>query len=44
MSRWRAVVRRELHRYQQQAGMDVIERQYLLEQPLPVLEAEFTDV
>ena len=43
MSRWRAVVRRELHRYHQQTGADVIERQNLLEQSLPVLEAEFPD-
>lgn len=43
MSRWRAVVRRELHRYHQQTGADVIERQDLLEQSLSVLEAEFPD-
>lgn len=43
MSRWREVVRRELCRYQQQTGMDVIERQDLLDQSLPVLEAEFPE-
>lgn len=43
MSRWREVVRRELHRYREQTGADVIERQDLLEQSLPVLEAEFPD-
>lgn len=41
MSRWREVVRRELARYREQTGTDVIERQDLLEQSLPVLEAEF---
>jgi putative restriction endonuclease len=43
MSRWRDVVRRELHRYREQTGYDVVERQELLEQALPLLEREFPD-
>lgn len=43
MSRWRDVVRRELHRYREQTGFDVVERQDLLDQSLPVLEREFPD-
>lgn len=43
MSRWRDVVRRELNRYREQTGHDVVERQDLLEQSLPVLEREFPD-
>lgn len=43
MSRWREVVRRELHRFREQTGTDIVERQDLLEQSLPVLEREFPD-
>ena len=43
MSQWREVVRRELHRYREQTGHDVVERQDLLEQALPILEEEFPD-
>lgn len=43
MSRWRDVVRRELYRYREQTGQDVVERQALLEQALPILEREFPD-
>lgn len=43
MSRWRDVVRRELHRYREQTGQDVVERQALLDQALPTLEREFPD-
>lgn len=43
MSRWREVVRRELHRYREQTGTDVVERQDILEQSLPILEREFPD-
>lgn len=43
MSRWRAVVRRELARYREQTGATVVERQELLDQFLPVLRREFPD-
>jgi putative restriction endonuclease len=43
MSRWREVVRWELHRFREQTGHDVIERQNLLAQARPVLEREFPD-
>lgn len=43
MSRWRRVVRRELHRYRAETGHDVLERQEFLEQFQPVLEREFPD-
>lgn len=43
MSRWRQVVRRELARYREDTGYDVVERQEFLEQALPVLEREFPD-
>lgn len=43
MSEWRQIARRELHRYREQTGQDVIERQDLLDQALPVLEREFPD-
>ncbi|QCJ48165.1 HNH endonuclease [Haloprofundus sp. MHR1] len=43
MSRWRRVVRRELRRYRDQTGTDVVSRQDLLDQSLPVLRAEFPD-
>lgn len=41
MSRWREVVREELARYREQTGVAVVERQDLLDQSLPRLEAEF---
>lgn len=43
MSRWREVVRRELHRYRTETAVDVVERQDLLEQIRPILEREFPD-
>lgn len=43
MSRWREVTRRELHRYRAETGVDVVERQDLLEQSRPILEREFPD-
>jgi len=43
MSEWRKIVRRELRRYREQTGQDVVERQELLDQSLPVLEREFPD-
>jgi|GEM_PF-2243871 len=43
MSRWRAVLRRELGRYRAQAGTDVVERQAFLEQARPVLRREFPE-
>lgn len=41
MSRWREVTRRELHRYREQTGYSVVERQDLLDQTRPILEQEF---
>jgi hypothetical protein len=43
MSRWRRVVRRELARYREQTGFDVVERQAFLDQSLPVLREEFPE-
>ena len=43
MSRWRRVVRRELHRFRQETGQDVLERQAFLDQSRQVLEREFPD-
>jgi putative restriction endonuclease len=43
MSRWREVVRRELRRYREQTGYDVVERQEFLDLALPVLRAEFPE-
>lgn len=43
MSRWRDVVREELARYREQTGLAVVERQELLDQSLPRLQAEFPD-
>jgi putative restriction endonuclease len=43
MSRWRRVVRRELARYREQTGTDVLERQEFLESALPVFREEFPD-
>lgn len=43
MSRWRSVVRRELHRYREQTGYDVVARQDLLDQSLAILKHEFPD-
>lgn len=43
MSRWREVVREELARYREQTGLAVVERQDLLDQSRPRLEAEFPE-
>lgn len=43
MSRWRRVVRRELYRYREETGHDVLERQAFLDQSRRVLEREFPD-
>lgn len=43
MSRWRRVVRRELTRYREQTGTDVLERREFLESALPVFREEFPD-
>lgn len=43
MSRWRRVVRRELARYRDQTGYDVVDLDELYDQLLPVLRAEFPD-
>ena len=43
MSRWRRVVRRELARYREETGADVLERQEFLEFALPVFRGEFPD-
>ncbi|MFC4358123.1 HNH endonuclease [Halobium salinum] len=43
MSRWREVVRRELTRYHQQTGVDVVELSELYEQFLPTLRREFPE-
>ncbi|WP_232700442.1 HNH endonuclease [Halobacterium wangiae] len=43
MSRWRRVVRRELARYREEAGTDVLERQEFLAFALPVFREEFPD-
>lgn len=43
MSRWRRVVRRELNRYREETGWDVVELQELYDQALPVLREEFPE-
>lgn len=43
MSRWRRVVRRELGRYREQTGHDVLERGEFLDAALPVLRREFPE-
>jgi putative restriction endonuclease len=43
MSRWRTAVRRELARFQDETGHDVLSRQEFLEQSVPTLRGEFPD-